>query len=412
MADDSAASSDPIHEAFEQARNQNQSRTDIFKQREILEIDYVPDENRIVGRDDQIHEVVTEIAPAIFGNSPNSLVIYGKTGCGKSLVAKHVIQLASVEAQSEGTNLATAYVNCAQAEGNFEVVSTFGDEINPPKSAITFPSRGLSVNEYFSRLWEVLNNFYDGAIVVLDEIDKLADDNILNVLSRAGEDGSVDVPIGIIAISNKISFRNQLNERTKSSFGHNDLIFDPYDANQIEQILEHRRDAFVDGALDEAVIPKTAALSAKEHGDARKAMRLLRYAGDQAARQSDQTVTIEHLDAARSSAEADRLVELVSGLPPHTQYVLIALATLTEKHPDKEWFRTAQVVNKYELICEELGSSSLTYERVRQLLNETSFLQITQKRQGRGEGQGQYLQYRLLWEPEVVFELGSGSDLM
>lgn len=397
--EDSNDISDPL---FEDIDIDNHGSA-IFDRPEILDIDYVPDENRIVGRNEQIREVAQQIGPAIKGRPANSLVIFGKTGCGKSLVAKHVMQRVGQEATNQGTNLATGYVSCHQAEGNFEVISRFGRQINVPQSSEKFPSRGLSASEYFDRLWTVLNNHYDGCILVLDEVDELKDDEVLLTFSRAGEDGSVDIPIAVIAISNKISFRDRLSEKTKSSFGHNDLVFDPYTYQDLQAILENRKDAFVEGALAEGVIPKAAALSAKEHGDARKAIRLLKYAGDVAKAEEADQVTEQHIEDARKEAEVERLLSLISGLPSHTRYIIFAMGLLKDNQPNKDWFKTSSVTEKYAAVCRGEGINPLSDERVGELLDELAFLEVTSIRRGQGEGKGHYKQHRLLWDPEIVF---------
>ncbi|MFC7029409.1 hypothetical protein ACFQH8_21970 [Halomicroarcula sp. GCM10025710] len=150
-------------------------------------------------------------------------------------------------------------------------------------------------------------------------------------------------------------------------------MFEPYDASQIREILQNRTDAFAEGVLDDGVIPRAAALSAKEHGDARKAMRLLRYAGDQANKENADRVKESHLSDARASAEVDRLLELISGLPPHSKHVLIALANLTKNQPEREWFRTMKIRETYLDVCEQSGADPLSAERTRQLLNELCF---------------------------------------
>lgn len=380
-------------------------RRTVFANREFLQIDYVPGEERIVGRDNQIRRVGEEIGPVIIGEPPNSCLIYGKTGSGKSLVAKHVVSRAKETAAEEDVTLATAYNNCQQSKGNTDVLSSLGSKVNPSNSQISFPDRGLSSGEYYSRLWDVLNEHYDGALFILDEVDNLPDDDILMVLSRAGEDRSVDIPIGVLAISNKINYRDQMNERTKSSFGHTEVVFEPYDADQLREILRNRTDAFVDGALTEGVIPRAAALSAKEHGDARKAIRLLRYAGQQADKNNASKITEEHLNDARASAETERLLELISGLPSHSRYLLLGLANLSENHPEQKWFRTTKVRDSYTTVCEQVSTDPLSMDRVRSLLDELAFLEVSQKRRGKGEGVGKYNQHRLLWDPEIVFRM-------
>lgn len=390
-----------IHDVFEDVTTDTNT---IFDNKELLQIDYVPNQDRIVGRDDQIEQVASEIAPIILANQPNSAVIYGKTGCGKSLVAKHVSQIAQEEAENRGYNIAIGYVNCQQLKSNVDVLRDYGTQINPSNSTVKFPSRGISEGEYYDRLWDVLTEYYDGAMIVLDEVDKLKNDDILMILSRAGETGSVDVPIGVIAVSNKLSFKDDMTERTKSSFGHNEFIFDSYDATQIAEILRNRKDAFADGVLQDGVIELTAALSAQEHGDARKAVRLLRYAGEVAISRGKQAVKEAHIEAARDAAESERLLELLSGLPSHTNYILLAIANLTNNNPDKQWFRTRAIKEKYNEICEMEGIDPLKRERHRELLSELCFLEVISDRPGE-DGIGHYTQYSLIWDVDIVLSL-------
>lgn len=395
------AGSDPLFDSVD-TTGANQ----IFEHRELVTIDHLPTEDRIVGRDEQIETVANEIAPVVSGGPPNSVMIYGKTGSGKSLVAKHVAKRSEREATRRGNNLATAYVNCTQAKGKADALQLIGSRINEPETGVEFPERGLSPNEYYNRIWTVLDEQYDSVLLILDEIDRLKDDELLMILSRARETGSVETPIGVIAISNKISYREQMSERTKSSFGHNYRVFDPYDATQLQSILEHRKDAFRDGALENGVISKAAALAAREHGDARKAMRLLRYAGDYAKNADESVVREAHLTEVRASAEAERLRDLISGLPNHTRYVLSGLAALVNANSDQDWFRTTQIIDAYERVCKQEGTDSLTKDRVRQLLNELAFLEVTENRSNHGgRGSGSYNEHRLMWDADTVVRM-------
>lgn len=75
-------------------------------------------------------------------------------------------------------------------------------------------------------------------------------------LSRARESGKADAFVSAVCISNKIEYREQLSERVDSSLQDNEIVFDPYDATQLEAILIRRKDAFSEGVLEEGVIPK------------------------------------------------------------------------------------------------------------------------------------------------------------
>lgn len=377
----------------------------IFRDRNLVDIDHVPGEDRIVGRDTQIKKIADELAPLLIEASANSLLIFGKTGTGKSLVAKHVMARLRNEGDRRDVNIGTAYVNCSQTSGTSRVVRNIGQSLSHPTSPVEFPSRGISTDEYYERLWTLLDETFDAVVVTIDEVDMMKEDNPLMVLSRAGESGAVDIPIAVVAISNKIDYRDTMNQRTKSSFGHREFVFDPYDASQLREILNHRRDAFHDDILEPGVVPRVAALSAKEHGDARKGVEMLKYLGEYAVKHGHETVRTEFVDEVREVAEAERLRDLLSGLPIHTKYVVTSLAHLKRNNPDTDWFRTTEIVDTYLSYCEREGYEPLSTDRVRELLDEIAFLKITEKEtrhSGRGEGRGTFNQHRLLWEPEVV----------
>jgi cell division control protein 6 len=95
----------------------------IFVNKELLEINHLPEEGRIVGRDEEIGQLANAVNPGIFGQSPSNVLIYGKTGTGKSLCAKYVSRRLVQTADEEGVSAAHAYVDCAQ-DGTETQVST------------------------------------------------------------------------------------------------------------------------------------------------------------------------------------------------------------------------------------------------------------------------------------------------
>jgi cell division control protein 6 len=241
------------------------------------------------------------------------------------------------------------------------------------------------------------------AIIILDEIDMLEDDEVLRKLSRAGENRRVtDSTIGVVGISNKIDFPDELNERVKSSFAHDELVFPPYDAHQLVDILQNRADAFRDGVLSDDAIPLTAALAAQEHGDARKAIDILRNAGRIATKEDDEAVTEEHVYAAKEKTEADRFAELIDGAPTQTKAILLALTVLTENNRHDQ-FPTQQIYRQYQSIARELDVDSLSERRVQEILQEQDFLNVVDSEtKGRGRGRGVHTKHRLLEDPEIV----------
>lgn len=378
----------------------------IFENKELLEINHLPDEDRIVGRDEEISQLANAVNPAIFGQSPSNVLIYGKTGTGKSLCAKYVSSRLVDTAEEEGVDAAFAYVDCAQDTTETQAVQTIASTLNiPADTGINVPDKGISTATYYKRLWSILDSQYDVALVILDEIDKLEDDEILMQLSRAGEAGKLTYcKVGVIGVSNKIKYKERMDERVKSSLCEREFVFPPYDGDQLNDIMMARNDAFRDGVLKEGVIPRASALAAREHGDARKAIDILRYAGEIAQSTDANTVREEFVVQARERAETDRFRELISGSTPHSRYVLQALTILSLNDEDgQEGFRTTKIYDVYEQICRQEGSDALSLRRVRDLLKEHAFLDvIEQSRQSGGSAEGSYTEHKLLEDPEVV----------
>ena len=378
----------------------------IFANRDLVRVGHVPGINRIVGRDTEVQEVGAALGPATQGGPPETTIIYGKTGTGKSLVSRCVTREAHQRAAENGFSLQYAYVDCSDYQTEAKASREMARELKQNLDVETsIPRVGIGAADYRDITWELLDEHSVNAfVVILDEIDKLDDDELIRSLSRAKESGKSNTYIGVICISNKIAYRERLNERVDSSLQDNELIFDPYDANQLQDILENRKDAFEDGVLSDGVIPRTAALAAREHGDARKAVDTFYEAGRLAEKAGDSRVTEDYVDDALKKAEVNRFQKLVSGQTPHVKLVLRALAGLTEAKEETR-FRTAEVYEWYQKIAENEGSEALSHDRVSRLLKEQSFLGITEtEHTGGGPGEGSYLKHRLVRDPEIVME--------
>lgn len=407
---DSVRSSDrfdsPSEDPLFKLEDDDLNHTSIFARKELLKVGHVPESDRIVGRDEEIKAVATELKPIVRGDPPNNVMIYGKTGTGKSLVARHVTERARQAAASNGMSVGTVYVDCAQHNTQTRVARTVTRTLNQAADTkFDIPRAGIGSGEYYEYLWDILNTAFDSAIIILDEVDRLNDDDILMQLSRARESGKADSHIGTIGISNKIEYRDQLNERVKSSLREEEFVFQPYDANQLRDIMIHRQDAFHEGVLSDDVIPLTAALAAQEHGDARKAIEILRHAGELAERENAEMVVEEHVRDAQEWAEIDRFEELLRGSTKQVKLILYSLASLTEENQKQDAFSTSRIYGRYEKVVDKLDSKKLSEHRVYELLKEQVFLGVIEStRTGGGRGEGSYLEHRLVQDTSIVLK--------
>ncbi|ELZ19305.1 ORC1-type DNA replication protein [Natrinema limicola] len=239
------------------------------------------------------------------------------------------------------------------------------------------PMTGWPTDRVYSVFFDAVD--YDERVVVimLDEIDKLVEksgDDTLYNLSRMNSELE-NSRVSIIGISNDLKFTDFLDPRVKSSLGEEEIVFPPYDANQLRDILEHRSNvAFKDGALSEDVIPLCAAFAAQEHGDARRALDLLRTAGELAERSQAETIVEEHVRQAQDKIELDRVVEVVRTLPTQSKLVLFAIILLEKNGVHS--INTGEVFNIYKRLCEEIDADVLTQRRVTDLISELDMLGI------------------------------------
>jgi cell division control protein 6 len=153
------------------------------------------------------------------------------------------------------------------------------------------------------------------------------------------------------------------------------------------------------------VIPLTAALAAQEHGDARKAIEILRHAGELAERENVETVIEEHVRDAQEWAEIDRFEELLRGSTTQVKFILYSLALLTEENPNEDGFSTNQIYQRYQATTEKADAKTLSEHRVYELLKEQAFLGVVEStRTGGGRGEGSYLEHRLVQDTGIVLK--------
>ncbi|WP_226482199.1 Cdc6/Cdc18 family protein [Natrinema amylolyticum] len=239
------------------------------------------------------------------------------------------------------------------------------------------PMTGWPTDRVYSVFFDAVD--YDERVVVimLDEIDKLVEksgDDTLYNLSRMNSELE-NSRVSIIGISNDLKFTDFLDPRVKSSLGEEEIVFPPYDANQLRDILKHRSEvAFKGNALSDDVIPLCAAFAAQEHGDARRALDLLRTAGELAERSQAETIVEEHVRQAQDKIELDRVVEVVRTLPTQSKLVLFAIILLEKNGVHS--INTGEVFNIYKRLCEEIDADVLTQRRVTDLISELDMLGI------------------------------------
>jgi cell division control protein 6 len=240
------------------------------------------------------------------------------------------------------------------------------------------PSTGLPTDEVYDRFFGALEEREDVVVIVLDEIDalvkKIGDDFLYN-LTRINDDLE-ETKVSIVGISNDLNFTDYMDSRVKSSLSEEEIIFPPYNALELRNILEQRTEkAFTDGVLEEGVIPKCAALAAQEHGDARRALDLIRVAGELAERQKEEVqVLIDAVDQAQDKIEKDRLKETIRSQPKQSKLLIYTIFDEHQANGGK--MATGDIYSKYKEQANKAGMKTLTQRRISDLISELDMLGI------------------------------------
>jgi cell division control protein 6 len=333
----------------------------LFKDREVLRHDYLPD--KLPHRENQIRLLGETVAPVLKDARSSNVFIYGKTGTGKTAVTKYVLSHLEAKAKEYGASVRFCYVNCRMTGTEYRIFANLSQSVG-----LAIPFTGLSVGEVFDRFRAGLDASKTIFIVVLDEIDALIKDRgdgLLYELTRINETLHKS-RVSIIGISNDLRLKEFLDPRVFSSLSEEEMIFRPYDASELHNILlERSKLSFNEGSLSEAALNVCSALAAAEHGDARRALDLLRVAGEVAERQGAKAITEEHVKEAEKNIEHNRIVEALKNLTLHSKLVLLSVY-----HLNKSSATTGEIYDVYNVLCGELGAGLLTQRRLGTLVNE------------------------------------------
>ena len=333
----------------------------LFKDREVLRHDYLPE--KLPHREEQIRLLGETVAPVLREARCSNIFIYGKTGTGKTAVTKYVLSHLEAKAKEYGAPVKFCYVNCRMTGSEYRVFANLSQNIG-----MAIPFTGLSVGEVFDRFRNGLDTSRRIFIVALDEVDaliKARGDGLLYELTRINETLRKS-KVSIIGISNDLRLKEFLDPRVFSSLSEEELVFRPYDASELRNILlERSKLSFHEGVLSEAALNICSALAAAEHGDARRALDLLRVAGEVAERQGAKVIAEEHVREAEKHIEHNRVVEALKNLTLHSKLVLLSVY-----HLGKSSATTGEIYDIYNELCGELGAGLLTQRRVGTLVNE------------------------------------------
>lgn len=357
----------------------------IFKDRNVLSPHFVPEE--LPFRENELKRVMVTVAPALQGERPRNLFIYGKTGTGKTCTVRRVMQ----QFEARKTEAQNVYINCRMYNSRYRVIQKIAKNFVPE-----LDKSGFGIQMIYEKL---LNYIQEDprrrVIAILDEVDMVKDlDELIYTLTRMNDE-LVTGSISIIGITNRLSFKDSLDPRSKSSLCETEMVFTPYTPMQLRSILEHRaKIGFKEDVVDESALNLASAIAAQETGDARYALKLLLKAGEFADESTIDRITDKEVEQARKNVDIDLATETISTLPDHQKMVLLSVCNLTldgnkyQRLGDADvenHLMSGEVYEEYSKICRQNKKPKRSARWYREYLNDLEMLGlITTIESGRG----------------------------
>ena len=385
--------SDPIDDLL----NAAESGKSIIKNRDILHFTYIPD--IILHRKSEQEQVTQSLLPILKQSRPSNLLVYGKPGTGKTLVVKKVLSKIQERVEKSKFPIKLVYSNSKEETTLYGLLVSLGRQLDLNEKEL--PTTGLAISEVFKRLLAKIDEGKLNAIFVIDEIDYLAQlvaktgKDILYQLTRANErltQGSLT----LVGISNDLTFKEKLDPRVISSLGEEEVVFTNYDVEQIKKILEERIvESFIENSVEEPALNLIAALAGGEHGDARRAIDLLRVSGELAERQQSDKVTAEHVREATQKMEENKEEKSLKSFPLHEKLVLISIMKANGSS-------TGEIYSSYKNLCKTIGKDELTPRRITQMLSEIELSGLISGRLIHQGIHGRTKKYKLTISSEMI----------
>ena len=342
---------------------------------------------RLPHREHELDSLVRTLVDALNGHIPSNMLLYGVPGSGKTVVTRYVLSQLREKGLEMGQSVHTYEINCRNVDTKYRVVQTIATQLAQRGDA-PVPFTGWPTDRVLDTVVSRMSRVGGVHIIVLDEVDNLVDkggDDLLyaltslNTLLTKGR-------CSIIGISNDLHFTQHLDPRVSSRLSQEDIVFHPYVATEIQNILNERAEMGIKAdVLDDGVIKLCSALAAQEHGDARRALDLLRISVQKAEQRSQNSVDTKHVRLAQSQLEYDQVTPVIKTLPLHQKLVLFSIC-LNEENGLRN-ISTGEVYRTYAEACSKIGTEPLTTRRVSSLLNELDTMGLIMARnvsKGRG----------------------------
>lgn len=376
-------------------RRSMEKKKSVFSEKKYLDSLHLP--SQIVGRLREVVKIMMHIQSLREGMMVPAISVYGRSGSGKSTVVRLVCEnLQDI--------ISFGFANLRKSKTVFGSVNSILSDIGsePVKS-----SEGMNkaIEKIESKIEETLRSakkkFY---VLVLDEYDAIfydtrgkPSDFMYKLLTITENLRGKDLWLCIITISNNALADYSLDDRVKSRIGSSEVFFSPYREDDIFAILNDRAKKAFLTKPDDKVLRYCAQICSDNWGDARRALDMLRIAGETS---NGIWIRNEDIDKADKQLQKDRVSNIIKNASPHQKILLGAICSCTINLANC-WVSTSSIYDIYvEIVPKNL--KSVSYRRVEDLLKEieNSGLVVSHTNSRGRYGFGR--EYRLVMHPSQI----------
>jgi len=350
-------------------------------------------------RKKQLSRIISHLSPVLDGAHPPSALIYGPTGSGKTVSLIHVLSTFGKVSKRHGICFNYRYIDLTSPKSNFAALNEVAIALDNTNRRYR---KGIPVEFMQAKIIKTLSGYNGFFTLLIDEADNIRPnpDAFFTFLAKTLP-RKVSCRLILILVTNRLDWEKTLDPRILSFLKKTDIIFEPYHALDLLEILKLRSEkALRKDKVDQAALKKVAAYASRETGDARKAVELLAKAV-KVAEETSGYLTEKEVDIAEDRLEVDKSAELINALATQQRIILQACYSLFKKGTAK--ISTGQAYEVYKTICKSKKIRPLAQRRFCDMI---SFLDLYGLIDARVVSMGRYGKTREIMSslPDQVIE--------
>jgi len=310
-------------------------------------------------REKQISKIISHLTPILDGVHPPPALIFGPTGSGKTVTLIHVLSTFQRVADRRSIGFRYYYIDLTSPKTYFGALNEVAIALDGSNRKYR---KGIPIEHMQAKIGEAIGGYAGFLCLLIDEADNLKPnaDGFLTFLGKTLP-RKVSCRLMMIFLTNRLDWEKTLDPRILSFLKKTDILFEPYDALDLLEILKLR----VEKALDKerveiSALNKIAALASRETGDARRAVELLSKAAA-VAEETSGRLTENEVDLAENRLEVDKTVSLIQALATQQRLALQACYSALTNRERK--ISTGQAYDVYGKICDLEQVRPLTQRR-------------------------------------------------